>query len=96
MKLKVDEMVVLPPSDTPGDKPDRRWHGKMSRPTASFWQAKISFQPRMDTDEHGCKYAEGVTAISPVLADAIGLRRENVPQNFPSPVRWERVAPSDG
>jgi hypothetical protein len=25
------------------------------------------------------KYAEGVMAISPVLADAIGLRRENVP-----------------
>jgi hypothetical protein len=26
-------------------------------------------------------YAEGVTEISPVLADAIGLRRENVLQN---------------
>jgi hypothetical protein len=27
------------------------------------------------------EYAEGVTEISPVLADAIGLRREIVPQN---------------
>jgi hypothetical protein len=37
------------------------------------------------------KYAEGVTAISPVLADAIGLRRENVPQdNSPSPRRTRR------
>jgi hypothetical protein len=32
-------------------------------------------------DFHQNKYAEGVTEISPVLADAIGLRRENVPQN---------------
>jgi hypothetical protein len=33
------------------------------------------------TREREFKYAEGVTEISPVLADAIGLRRENVPQN---------------
>jgi hypothetical protein len=36
-------------------------------------------------------YAEGVTEISPVVADAIGLRRENVPQKkSPSPRRTRR------
>ena len=39
---------------------------------------------RGDTNFTNCrkyKYAEGVTEISRVLGDAIGLRRENVPQN---------------
>lgn len=43
----------------------------------------INREPRQ-TRERKFKYAEGVTEINPALADAIGLHRENIPQNkFP-------------